>query len=333
MLQKPLLTIITPVFNEAGNLDRYFDQIRALMDTFDDLAVEVLFIDDGSRDGSWAKVRTICSADERFHALRLSRNFGAHVALAAGLREAKGDAVAILACDLQDPPDVVRQFVAEWRAGASIVWGRRRSRQDSLLRSWLSCGFNWVLKRFAMPAGSQFTTGSFLLADRKVVDCYRQFNEAKPITFALIAWTGFDQAVVEYDRHSRQAGRSSWSFARLLSAMYDTFIGFSGLPVHFISRLGWSIFMLSALWACYLLVSWFLDPPSVAGWTTTMLMMSFFFGLQFLALGVMGQYLDRIHLQSVRRPLYFVAERTENGKDGDQHHPAAPSSHQIAECV
>src|SRR5262249_62022069 len=158
---------------------------------------------------------------------RLSRNFGSHVALSAGLMHAEGDAVALLACDLQDPPEVVFDFAARWREGARIVWGKRRTRADKAWRVAASKFFEWLTRRYAMPRGSQFTTGSFLLMDRKVLECFRQFQECNRITFALVAWTGFDQATVEYDRQPRRAGKSSWNWRGMLKAAYDTFLAFS----------------------------------------------------------------------------------------------------------
>jgi dolichol-phosphate mannosyltransferase len=264
-------------------------------------------VDDGSRDSSWAMIEQFCAQDDRFSALRLSRNFGSHAALAAGLRRAEGDAVATLACDLQDPPETILAFVEHWRQGADIVWGARRQREDAAWRRWVSAAFAAILYRFAMPAGSKFTTGSFFLIDRRVCECYRQYTEHHRITFALVAWTGFDQAVVAYDRRHRTAGRSGWTFTRMLGAMYDTFIGFSDLPIRLISWLGFGIWAASVVIIVQLLVSYFTGDV-LPGWTGVMVTMLLLFGLLFFALGLMGQYLHRIYRETTGRPVYFVAK-------------------------
>src|SRR5208337_2682516 len=228
---KPRVTVLTPVYNEEANLARYERQVTRVLLAHPDHEFEFLLIDDGSTDRSWALIQELCARNSRFQGLRLSRNFGAHVALCAGFAHAEGEAVVTLACDLQDPPQVVLQFLTEWRAGAQIVWGHRRTRQDESWRVVASRLFRGLLQRHALPRGSRFTTGSFFLVDKKVAECYREFQEANRITFALIAWTGFTQAVVEYDRLARTAGQTGWTFGKMMKAMYDAFLGFSPLPI------------------------------------------------------------------------------------------------------
>jgi hypothetical protein len=214
-----------------------------------------------------------------------------------------------LACDLQDPPEVILEFLERWKKGVKIVWGRRRSRQDGLLRMFFSRVFFELLSRFAMPRESKFSTGSFLLADQKVVRCFNQFQERNRITFAIVAWTGFDQDVVEYDRKVRQSGRSKWNFSKMIKTMYDAFIGFSVLPVRAMTVLGICVSVLTMGFLVYLILTWVLGHPA-PGWTSQMLAISFFFGVQFLLMGITGEYLYRIYAEVVGRPLYFVSEIT-----------------------
>jgi dolichol-phosphate mannosyltransferase len=232
------------------------------------------------------------------------------VALSAGMFNVDADAVATLACDLQDPPSTVVEFVERWRAGVSIVWGARRTREDSRPRVITSKLFNLLLRRYAMPEGSRFTTGSFFLIDRKVLDCFRQFPEHNRITFALVAWTGFDQEVVEYDRQRRMAGTSGWNFGRMFRTMYDAFVGFSTLPIRLMTIAGIGAFFLSMLLVVYLLVVVLAGSP-LPGWTSQMLLLSSFFGVQFWLMAIAGEYLYRIYAEVVRRPLFFVSETTE----------------------
>ena len=304
----PRVTVITPVFNEQDSLPLYVETVRNVLLARTDIEFDMLFIDDGSTDNSWELIERVCGADRRFRGLRLSRNFGAHIAVCAGFDAAHADAVAILACDLQDPPETVLDFVAKWKAGADIVWGHRRERDDALWRRLVSRLFGAAMRRYAMPRGSRFTTGSFLLADRRVVEAVRQMRERSRITFALVAWTGFRQEIVQYDRKRRRAGRSGWTFWRMVLTMYDAFVGFSLLPIRLTTALGIAVSLLNVPLAIYLVARWWLGNP-LPGYTSVMLVLTVFFGMQFLLMGLIGEYLQRIYLEAVNRPLYFVADR------------------------
>ncbi len=312
---RPRIVIVTPVHNEAANLPRYERAVRQVLLERADLNVHVLFVEDGSRDDSWALIENLCRRNARFRGLRLSRNFGSHAALSAGLHQADGDALVILACDLQDPPQTVLDFIAQWRTGAQIVWGRRRTRTDSRWRIWASRFFEGLTRRYAMPQGSQFTTGSFLLMDRRVLHCYRQFQENNRITFALVAYTGFAQAVVDYDRQARLAGKSSWNLNSLVKAAYDTFLSFSRVPFGMVTAVGATMFFLSIPVSIYLLSCYFLGDPK-PGWTSIMLGLVMFFGLQFMFMSFLGEYIARIYSEVVRRPLYFISEQTADSEAG-----------------
>ncbi len=303
------LTVVTPVFNEADNLDRYAAEVTAVLLNAPGINARVLFVDDGSTDGSWPKLCSLIAAEPRFSAIRLSRNYGAHYALAAAL-DASGDAldaVAILACDMQDPPATVLDFVAAWREGADIVWGKRRTRSDAGWRAKAAGLLEATLRRHAMPRHSRFTTGSFLLMDARVLACLRQFREHSRVTFALVAWTGFDQSVVLYDRQARRAGASGWRFAQLLNTAYDVLIGFSPMPARLITAIGLGLSGLSLVAIVYLLAAWAFARVQ-PGWTGLMVTLTFCFGVLFMMLGLMAEYLHRIFIESKNRPLYFIAE-------------------------
>ena len=217
----------------------------------------------------------------------------------------------VLAADLQDPLETVLEFVACWRTGADIVWGARRKRIEQGWRKLASTSMEALLRRHAMPKGSKFRTGSFLLMDRKVVDCFCRYREASRVTFALVAWTGFDQAVVEYERAARTSGRSGWSFGKMLTTAYDVFIGFSPLPAKMATTLGFSIFVLSFLAVIYMIAEWHFYSV-LPGWTGLMVTITFLFGLLFMLVGMVAEYLYRIFIETKGRPLYFVADQTQN---------------------
>lgn len=305
---RPRLAIVTPVFNEELNLSRYVGAVRGVLLSVVDIDVTILFVDDGSTDSSWQIVSELAAQDDRFRAIRLSRNYGAHIALAAGLDSVDdgADAVAILACDLQDPPETVLEFVSAWRNGADIVWGKRRTRHDEGWRRHASSTLEKMLRRFAMPKNSRFTTGSFLLINRTVLQCIRQMREHSRVTFALVAWTGFNQAVVLYDRQVRRAGRSGWSFGQMINTAYDVLIGFSAAPAKGITMLGLTLFVLSIVLLAYVVGAW-LWTDVQPGWSGVMATITICFGILFMMLGVTAEYLHRIFVEVKDRPLYFIS--------------------------
>jgi glycosyltransferase involved in cell wall biosynthesis len=305
----PIIQILTPLYNEEKSFDIYVEAVERVLLSRLDVEYRCLLIDDGSTDGTWELIQQQCRASPRFRGLRLSRNFGAHAAETAGLDLCDADAVAILPADLQDPPEAILSLVEAWRQGADVVFGRRRIREDSRWRILTSKVFEALLRRFAMPKGSKFATGGFLLMDRKVVECVRQMREANRLIFGLVAWTGFRQAVVEYDRHRRAVGRSAWSFGRMVKSMYDGLIGFSGTIPRAVTLLGAFFSLIGFLAALYFLLNAVFFSP-LPGWSTIMVILSLFFGIVFMILGTICEYLLRIYVESTRRPLYFIAADT-----------------------
>jgi glycosyltransferase involved in cell wall biosynthesis len=305
----PLIQILTPLFNEEKCFEAYVEAVETVLMTRQDAEYSCLLVDDGSTDRTWELIRRQCDESPRFRGLRLSRNFGAHTAETAGLDFCDADAVVILSADLQDPPEVIPCFVEAWRQGADVVFGRRRMREDSRWRILTSKAFEALLRRFAMPRGSKFATGGFLLMDRKVVECVRQMREANRLIFGLVAWTGFRQAVVEYDRQRRAAGRSAWSLARMIRSMYDGLIGFSAAIPRAVTLLGALFSLIGLISALYFLLNALFSSP-LPGWSTIMVALSLFFGIVFVILGTICEYLLRIYVESTRRPLYFIAADT-----------------------
>ena len=188
-------------------------------------------------------------------------------------------------------------------------------REDARWRILASKGYEALLRRYAMPQGSKFATGGFLLMDRKVVECVRQMREANRLIFGLVAWTGFRQAVVEYDRQRRAAGRSAWSVGRMVKSMYDGLIGFSVTIPRAVTLLGAFFSLLGFVFALYFLLNAMFSEP-MPGWSTIMVLLSLFFGIAFMILGTICEYLLRIYVESTRRPLYFIAADTADGELG-----------------
>ena len=305
----PRITIITPMFNEEASFGAYVEAVERILLSRTDAHYDILFIDDGSTDRTWKLMEAQCRVSGRYRALRLSRNFGAHAAETAGLDCCDAEAVATLPADLQDPPETIVTFVKAWSDGADIVWGHRRSRAESWQRAWASKFFASLLRRFAMPRGSKFTTGGFFLIDRKVVECVRQFREQSRLTFGIVAWTGFRQEIVQYDRQERLMGKSNWSYSRMVIAMYDALIGFSYAIPRMVTMVGVAFSLVGFLAAGLFLLNAILSHP-VPGWSGIMITLMLFFGITFLILGIICEYLMRIYREAVQRPIYFIAEDT-----------------------
>ena len=306
----PHVGIITPMYNEETCFSSYIEAVERVLLSRTDAQYNILLVDDGSTDRTWELIEAQCRASARYRALRLSRNFGGHVAVTAGIDFLDADAIAILAADLQDPPETIVAFVEAWRRGAEVVWGHRRQRADARERIWASQMFTTFLRRFAMPRGSKFTTGGFLLIDRRVAECVRQMREHSRLIFGLVALTGFRQDIVYYDRQPRVAGSSGWSFARMIMVMYDALVSFSTVVPRMVTILGLCSSLVGLLGGAYFLISALLGMPMVLGWTGIMVTLMVFFGITFFILGTICEYLLRIYRESVRRPLYFVAADT-----------------------
>lgn len=317
MTERAKVVVVTPVYNEEAGLEAYAEHVTRVL--LDDPGTDfrVILIDDGSTDSSWELISRISGRDSRFRGVRLSRNFGSHVALSAGFAHVDADAsaAATLACDLQDPPETILEFVRTWRAGADIVWGQRLSRQDSGWKVATSKMFNRALMKHAMPTGSKFTTGSFLLVDRVVLDCFNQFQEHNRITFALVAWTGFDQVRVPYHRAARTTGTSGWTFTKMLKSMYDAFIGLSTLPIRLMKWAAAVAFLVAVALIAYLVLLTTLTSTEAPGWASQMIVLSGFFAVQFTMMAIVGEYLNRIYTESMRRPFFFVSHDTAHPRD------------------
>jgi glycosyltransferase involved in cell wall biosynthesis len=302
----PLISLVVPVFNEEANLRPFHEAVAEAIRSIADCRWEFVFVDDGSSDGSFAVIEDLRAQDPRVSAVRFARNFGSHIAIAAAMEYCRGDCAVIMAADLQDPPQLLPEFVARWRAGHEIVWGARTGRDDGALRGWLMGLFYAAVRRFAIPGYPKGGTGSFCLVSRKVIDTFRQCTERNRLTFGLIAWSGFRQTEVPYRRPPRAAGRSSWTAGRMVKSAIDTFVSFSFLPIRAMSYFGLFVSFISFLFGIYVLVNKLAFGTMVEGWTSVMLAVLFLGGVQLTMIGVLGEYLWRILDEARGRPLYII---------------------------
>lgn len=305
---RPSASFVVPVFDEEAGLEAFYERCRDVATGLFD-RWEIVFVDDGSRDGSGDVLRALNARDPRVHVVRLARNFGSHTAIAAGLDHATGDVAVVLAADLQDPPELIGDLLASWREGYDVVWAVREGRAESLPRRIVARTFYALIRKLALPTYPKTGTGSFCLIDKRVVEAVRMFPERNRVTFGIVSWTGFPQAQVPYERPPRQTGSSHWSLGMMIKAAVDTLVSFSYAPIRFVSVVGLIAAAIGFLAAVYLVVASLAFGAAVVGWPSLIVSVLLFGGLNLLILGILGEYIWRVAEEVKQRPLYIVSER------------------------
>jgi glycosyltransferase involved in cell wall biosynthesis len=318
-MENPKATAIVPCLNEEDGIDAFYERTSGVLERLFGEHWEIVFVDDGSTDRTVHAIKALRERDPRVRCVRLSRNFGSHVAIAAGLDHAEGDLAVVLAADLQDPPEVIEDLVAKWREGYEVVWAAREAREDPLMRKLFARVFYGAIVRTALPSIPRTGTGSFCLIDRAVIEAFKRFPERNRLTFGIIAWSGFSQTQVPYERAQRHAGSSKWSFGMLVKTAIDTFVSFSYVPLRFISYFGFVVSVLAFLFGIYVGIDYVVNGTGLRGWPSLMGGILFFGGVQMLTLGIVGEYIWRISEESKRRPLYLVRERVGVEDPGEVH--------------
>lgn len=302
-----LISIVIPVLNEADNLDALIARVGAVMDGLD-VRWEIVFVDDGSTDATLAAIRRANGRDARIRAVSLSRNFGKEIAIAAGLRHARGDAAVIMDADLQHPPELVCDFLARWREGYQVVYGQRLERvADSAVRRLFAGVFYRLfnaLVRTDIPAGA----GDFRLLDRKAIDAMNAIRETSRFNKGLFSWIGFRSIGVPYHVAERAAGTTKWSLRRLARFALDGLTSFSTLPLRVWSLLGLAVSLTAFAYAAVFMIKTLVLGIDVPGFPTLIIAVMFFSGVQLISLGVIGEYLGRVYEEVKARPLYIIAE-------------------------
>jgi len=304
-----VISLVTPIFNEEPILPQLHQEITAAFDSLPE-AWEVVYVDDGSRDGSLAWLLGLQRSDPRVIVVELSRNWGHQPALTAGMAVARGDAVILMDGDLQDPPKLIPEFVSAWKLGADVVIGQRRSRGDSGVRKLIFPMFYRVfglLADFPVPLNA----GVFGLMDRRVVDTLLRLTETNRYLPGLRSWVGFQTKFVYYDRAARAIGNSKQSLASLLKYALDAIFSFSYKPLRITLAMGVIIAIASFLAGLFLIVCRILNiglfgAPVVYGYTSTLALVLFLAGVQLTSIGILGEYLGRIYDEVKRRPLFVI---------------------------
>ena len=302
------LTVVVAAFNEAEALPALHPRIAAVLDglTREGIDGRVLYVDDGSRDRTWAVLDAIAAVDPRVSLLRLSRNFGKEAALTAGLDRIDDGAALILDADGQDPPELIPAFVAKWREGYDDVHGTRTARDgEGWFKRLTAHGFYRVMQRLSKtPIPTD--TGDFRLLSPRALAALRQLRERHRFMKGLFGWVGFEQIAIPYHREARLAGRSKFNAWRLWNFALEGVTSFSTAPLRVATYLGVMSALLAFVYALWIVVKALLWGDPVAGWPTMMTVILLLGGVQLMALGMIGEYLGRLYEESKQRPLYLV---------------------------
>jgi dolichol-phosphate mannosyltransferase len=310
-LQTKTFSVVIPIYNEEEGIPELDRRLRALLEGLAQelgLVWEVVFVNDGSLDRSLALLRELAEKESRYKIISFSRNFGHQLAITAGIDRAEGDAVVVMDADLQDPPEVVREMVLRWLDGFDVVYGARMKRHGEGVFKKLTAAVFYRTLRTLTGVAIPVDTGDFRLMSRPVVLAMRALRERHRFVRGLVAWVGFRQAAVYYDRPARFAGETKYPFSKMLKFALDAVTSFSTVPLRAATWLGALAGLLAlgvGAWAIY---TKFFIRGVVPGWTTIMIFVAFSSSVQLIMIGVLGDYIGRAYEELKGRPLYIVAE-------------------------
>jgi dolichol-phosphate mannosyltransferase len=325
---RPDYSIVLPIYNEEETLSELTRRVRLLLDRLDGPS-EVILVDDGSGDRSYTLMLAAREADSRFKILRLSRNFGHQIAVTAGMDVAAGNAVIVMDADLQDPPEVVLDMAAKWRDGCDVVYAVREERPgETHFKRMTAAAFYRVFRRLA-EIDVPIDVGDFRLVDRKALEAFKAMRESNRYVRGMFGWIGFRQEGVHFRRAERFAGETKYPLRKMLKFATDGIVSFSTAPLRFALKLGFLVSLFSFLLGASFLISQLLGLYSVPGLASIAVYVTFMGGIQLLLLGVMGEYIARIHDEVKSRPLYLVSE-THGLPDLTVATPLASSLHELS---
>ncbi len=300
-----LHSLVVPVYNEIETLPEFHRRATAAMSAAG--GYELIFVDDGSTDGSWEKIASLAAGDAHVRALRLARNFGQQMALTAGIDMADGDTVTVIDCDLQDPPELVPTMIEKWREGADVVFAVRSRREGETWFKRGSAAVFYRLLRMITDVDIPADHSEFRLVSRRVADGLRTMRERHRYTRGLVSWMGMERAYVTYERSARERGTSKYTLSKLMRLAIDSAVGFSPRPLQLATFFGFLSSGLAFGYALFAVIFWAVTRRPVEGWTSLIGAFMFVGGVQLITVGIIGEYVGRIYDEVLRRPLYVVS--------------------------
>ncbi|HEY2514665.1 MAG TPA: glycosyltransferase family 2 protein [Polyangiaceae bacterium] len=307
-MARPTLSLVLPIYNEEAVIPELHARLQEFLGKLG-VDAEVVFVNDGSKDRSMELLRGIATGEKRYRILSFARNFGHQTAITAGIDHARGQAVVVMDADLQDPPEVVLQMVAKWREGYDVVYGKRGNREGETFFKLLTAKAFYRVFAAMIPIEVPLDTGDFRLMSRRVVVALRELRETHRFVRGMVAWVGFKQTAVLYDRPGRFAGETKYPLRKMLRFAIDGITSFSVLPLRFATYLGMVISLASVGVAVWAILQRFVFRTTVPGWTSEAVLVSLLAAVQLLMIGILGEYVGRIYEQVKGRPLYVVGDR------------------------
>lgn len=310
MSEKPVFSIVVPIYNEEGSLPVLYERMVKVMDSTGE-AWELVLVDDGSQDQSADMIRTLVKQDSRVRQVILARNFGHQIAVTAGLDHSRGDAIVIIDADLQDPPEVILDLIEKWREGFEVVYAVRETREgETLFKLWTARLFYRLINKITSMK-IPVDTGDFRLIDRKVVNVLNQMREHHRFLRGMSVWVGFKQTGVKYKRAARYAGETHYPLKKMVKLATTAITGFSFFPLQAATYLGFIASGISIITIPVVVTMRLLGNQQFLGQASTLISVLFLGGVQLIFLGVLGEYIGRIYDEVRNRPLYIVRESPE----------------------
>jgi dolichol-phosphate mannosyltransferase len=302
-----LVSMVVPVFNESAVIATFYQRATAALGALVDYDYELLFVDDGSGDDTYQQLVAFAETDPHVRLVKFSRNFGHQIAITAGIDHARGDCVVVIDADLQDPPEVVRSMIDQWRSGFDVVYGVRSDRDgETAMKLMTASLFYRTLRRLTnvqIPAN----VGDFRLMSRRAVDELRRLREKDRFVRGLVSWIGFRQTGVTYSRDKRYAGETKYPYRKMIKFAFDGITSFSTAPLKLATWTGYAAALLAVMYLLSVFVQKMLG-FTVEGWATIMVAVLFLGSVQLICLGILGEYLGRIFNEVKPRPMYVVEE-------------------------
>jgi len=309
-MSRPTLSLVLPIYNEEAVIPELDRRLREFLSTLE-VTWEVVFVNDGSKDRSRELLKTMVESEPRYRLFSFSRNFGHQAAITAGVDYARGEAVVVMDADLQDPPEVVSQMLRLWQEGFDVVYGVRRARHREGLFKRMTAAIFYRLLRTIVGVAIPVDAGDFRLMSRRVVLTLRSLREASRFVRGMVAWVGFKQTAVHYERQGRFAGKTHYPMRKMIGFALDGIASFSSVPLRIATVLGvlaGGTGLIVAGWAVYVRL---FTSTAVPGWATIMIAVSLAGSVQLLIMGILGEYISRIYEEVKRRPLYVLEERND----------------------
>ncbi len=308
VIEKKLLSVVVPAFNEEAVLDAFHQRMSRLFDVLRDYRCEMIFVNDGSRDATQAIINRLCDDDPRVAGISLSRNFGKEIAMTAGLDYARGEAIVVIDADLQDPPELIVDMLQGWEEGYDIVYAKRTHRDGE---SWLkkaTAGIFYRTMKQVSGVAIPPDTGDFRLMSRRALDALLQLREQHRFMKGLFAWVGFRSKAIDYRRAPRAAGATKFNYWKLWNFALEGITSFTIAPLKLATYLGLTVAASAFVYGAWIILRTLLYGDDVQGFPTLMVTVLFLGGVQLFFTGVLGEYLGRIFNETKNRPLYFTQE-------------------------